>query len=78
MVKIGATLGVFALPLVKASLGVPTVLALMALCSLLGLLAIWAFSMYGHGLKLEQHQNQTLPTRHAQAALLATHPRRTT
>jgi MFS family permease len=62
--KIGATLGVFTLPLIKSSLGVPTVLAMMAVISLLGLLTTWAFSVYGHGLTLEQHQTQTLPTRH--------------
>jgi len=75
--KVGATLGVFALPLVKSALGVPAVLALMVLVSVLGLLATWMFSMYGHGLTLEQHQTQTLPTRHAQAALLAAHAENT-
>ncbi|WP_449370898.1 MFS transporter [Thiomonas sp.] len=69
--KIGATLGVFALPLIKSALGVPTVLALMAGVSLLGLLSTWAFGLYGHGLTLEQHQTQTLPTRRPKAALLA-------
>lgn len=76
--KVGATLGVFALPLVKAALGVHAVLALMVLISLLGLLATWAFSMYGHGLTLEQHQTQPLPTRRAQATLLTTQPGRST
>ncbi|CUA95675.1 MFS transporter [Thiomonas bhubaneswarensis] len=75
--KIGATLGVFALPLVKSALGVPMVLAMMAACSLLGLLATWAFSMYGHGLTLEEHQTQDLPRHHAQAALLRAHPEST-
>jgi hypothetical protein len=37
---------------------------MMAVISLLGLLTTWAFSVYGHGLTLEQHQTQTLPTRH--------------
>jgi MFS family permease len=66
--KIGATLGVFTLPLIKSSLGVPTVLAMMAVISLLGFLTTWAFSVYGHGLTLEQHQTQTLPTRHPETA----------
>jgi len=69
--KVGATLGVFTLPLIKSSLGVPTVLAMMAGVSLLGLLSTWAFSMYGHGLTLEQHQTQTLPRRRPKAALPA-------
>ena len=75
--KIGAALGVFALPLVKSSFGVPTVLALMVIISLLGQ-TTWMFSMYGHGPALEQHQTQTLPTRHAKAALLAAHAEGTT
>jgi uncharacterized membrane protein YuzA (DUF378 family) len=76
--KVGATLGVFALPLVKSVFGVPAVLALMVVISMLGLLTTWMFSMYGQGLTLEQHQTQRLPTRHAQAALLAAHPEETT
>jgi predicted MFS family arabinose efflux permease len=76
--KIGATLGVFTLPLVKSAFGVSAVLALMVAVSLLGLLTTWMFSMYGYGLTLEQHQTQLLPTRHAQAAALATHPKGTT
>ncbi|MGC8506711.1 MAG: MFS transporter [Thiomonas sp.] len=76
--KVGATLGVFALPLVKSVFGVPVVLALMVVVSMLGLLTTWMFSMYGQGLTLEQHQTQPLPTRHAQAALLAAHPEGTT
>jgi MFS family permease len=67
--KIGATLGVFALPLVKSSFGVPVVLALLVVISVLGLLATWMFSMYGHGLTLEQHQTQHLPTRRSRTAL---------
>ena len=68
--KVGATLGVFTLPLIQSSLGVPTVLALMAGVSLLGLLATWSLGMYGHGLTLEQHQTQNLPTRRPKAARL--------
>lgn len=71
--KVGATIGVFTLPLVKSSLGVPTVLALMALVSLLGLLTTWAFGMYGHGLTLEQLQTKVLPTHHPKAAMVASH-----
>lgn len=69
--KVGATLGVFALPLVKAELGVPAVLAITAGISVLGLLATWAFGMYGHGLTLEQHQTQLLPTRPPRSAAVA-------
>ncbi|MHB8311373.1 MFS transporter [Metallibacterium sp.] len=61
--KLGATLGVLALPLIESAWGVPAVLALMALISLLGLLSTWALGMYGHGLTLEQHQTRILPTR---------------
>jgi predicted MFS family arabinose efflux permease len=61
--KLGATLGVFALPLVKSALGVAAVLGLMALISVLGLLSTWAFGIFGHGLTLEEHQTKVLPTR---------------
>jgi len=42
--KVGATLGIFVLPQVKAAWGVPGVLALMALVSAAGLLATYAFT----------------------------------
>ena len=57
--KVGATLGVFTLPLVKSALGVPAVLALLAATSVAGLLATWVFALHGHGLTLEQHQTPT-------------------
>ncbi|MHB1799843.1 MAG: MFS transporter, partial [Vulcanimicrobiaceae bacterium] len=56
---------------IESAWGVPTVLALMAGVSLLGLLSTWAFGIYGHGLTLEQHQTQILPRRRPKAALLA-------
>ncbi|MGE0072168.1 MAG: MFS transporter [Thiomonas sp.] len=72
--KVGATLGVFVLPLVKSALGVPAVLAMTAGISVLGLLSTWAFGMYGHGLTLEQHQTQILPTRRPKPETAATKP----
>jgi MFS transporter, putative metabolite transport protein len=59
--KVGATLGVFLLPLLKADLGVPAVLALMAGVCLLGLASTWLFRVEGQGLTLEQHQAPDLP-----------------
>jgi predicted MFS family arabinose efflux permease len=41
--KIGATLGVFVLPILKGNLGVPAVLGMMALVSLLGLVVTLIF-----------------------------------
>lgn len=64
--KIGATVGVLTLPLIESAWGVPAVLTLMALVSLLGLASTWAFGIYGHGLTLEEHQTRILPLhRHA-------------
>jgi MFS family permease len=71
--KVGATLGVFTLPLIQSDLGVSTVLAMMAAVSLLGLLSTWAFGMYGHGLTLEQHQTQELALRRDSDAASAAH-----
>lgn len=65
--KVGATLGVFGLPLIKAAWGVPAVLLLMVAVSLLGLLTTWAFGLNGHGLTLEQHQTTLLRKRRATA-----------
>lgn len=61
--KVGATLGVFGLPLIKSAWGVPAVLLLMAGVSVCGLLTTWAFSVEGHGLTLEQHQTASLRRR---------------
>jgi len=41
--KIGATLGVFVLPIVKGTFGVPAVLGMMAAVSLLGLIVTLVF-----------------------------------
>jgi hypothetical protein len=60
-----------ALPLIESAWGVPTVLALMALVSLLGLSSTWAFGIHGQGLTLEQHQTQILSTRRPKVALPA-------
>jgi MFS family permease len=59
--KIGATAGVFLLPLIKADLGVPAVLALMGGVSLLGLICTWVFRVEGHGRTLEEHHRADLP-----------------
>lgn len=59
--KVGATAGVFLLPLLKANLGVPAVLALMAVVSLLGLASTWVFRVEGHGRTLEEHHAEDLP-----------------
>ena len=59
--KIGATLGIFILPTIKSSFGVPTVLAGMAVISLLGLLITVIYSE-----KIEE--NQTLEQRQKQAS----------
>lgn len=59
--KVGATLGVFLLPLLKAKLGVPAVLGLMAGVCLLGLTSTWLFRVEGQGLTLEQYQAPDLP-----------------
>jgi MFS family permease len=59
--KVGATLGVFTLPIVKTDTGVPTVLGLMVGVSLMGLVATWLLRVEGHGLTLEQHHTEDLP-----------------
>lgn len=59
--KVGATLGVFLLPILKVNIGIPAVLALMAGVCLLGLACTWLFRVEGHGLTLEQHQSPGLP-----------------
>jgi predicted MFS family arabinose efflux permease len=59
--KIGATIGVFIIPLIKTAFGLPAVLAFMAIISALGLASTWAFSIERHGLTLEQRQSATLP-----------------
>ncbi len=59
--KIGATAGVFLLPLIKSALGVSAVLALMTVVSLLGLACTWLFRVEGHGRTLEQHHTEDLP-----------------
>ena len=41
--KIGATLGVFVLPILKGKFGVPAVLAMMAVVSVLGLIVTVVF-----------------------------------
>jgi nitrate/nitrite transporter NarK len=41
--KIGATLGVFVLPILKVTFGVPAILAMMAIVSLLGLIVTFTF-----------------------------------
>ena len=61
--KLGATVGVFTLPLVKAALGVAAVLGLLVLVSALGLVSTWAFGLYGRGLTLEEHQTAELQGR---------------
>ncbi|MHB1202084.1 MAG: MFS transporter [Acidithiobacillus sp.] len=59
--KIGATLSVFLLPVVEADLGVPMVLILMSVVSLLGLFFTYIFRVQGHGLTLEEHHTRELP-----------------
>lgn len=59
--KIGATAGVFMLPIIKARLGVPAVLSLMSTVSLLGLLFTWLFRVEGRDRTLEQHHSGDLP-----------------
>lgn len=55
--KAGATLGVFTLPLIRSSFGVPAVLALVLLVSVLGLASTWLFRIEGHWLTLEEQQS---------------------
>ncbi len=59
--KVGATLGVFLLPVLKNSLGVTATLAFIVLVSLLGLATTWAFRVEGHGRTLEEHHRGDLP-----------------
>lgn len=59
--KIGATVGVLVLPLVKSDLGVPAVLALMTIVSLLGFASTWLFRVEGRDRTLEEHHRSDLP-----------------
>ncbi|MDA8154229.1 MAG: MFS transporter, partial [Acidithiobacillus sp.] len=54
--KVGATLGVFLLPLIKARVGVAGVLVLMIAVSLLGLVTTWLFRVDDRERTLEEHQ----------------------
>ncbi len=54
--KVGATLGVFLLPLIKARVGVVGVLVLMIAVSLLGLITTWLFRVDDRERTLEEHQ----------------------
>ncbi|HHY56048.1 MAG TPA: MFS transporter [Chloroflexi bacterium] len=58
--KVGATLGVLTLPLIKTDFGVPAVLMLVLLVSILGLVSTWFFRVEGHGLTLEEHQSAAI------------------
>jgi putative MFS transporter len=61
--KIGATLGVFVMPLLKARGGLPPVLILMAGCSLLGLVVTALLGReIAEGYGLEDHQRPAGPT----------------
>jgi MFS transporter, putative metabolite transport protein len=61
--KIGATLGVFVLPILKARGGLPPVLILMAGCSLLGLVVTAVLGReIAEGYGLEDHQRPAGPT----------------
>lgn len=59
--KVGATVGVFVLPLIKSAMGVPAVLLLMAGVSLTGVACTWMFRVEGHGRTLEEHHRGDLP-----------------
>lgn len=59
--KIGATISVFLLPLIQARWGLPAVLALMIMVSLLGLSITWFFRVQGHGKTLEEHHGPAVP-----------------
>lgn len=59
--KIGATMGVLTLPLIKSQLGVPAVLTLMTLVSLLGFASTWLFRVEGQDRTLEEHHRSDLP-----------------
>ncbi len=58
--KLGATLGVFLVPLIKSQLGITSLLVMMALVAAAGLAATIAFRVEGTGLTLEQHQSPDL------------------
>lgn len=62
--KLGATAGVFVLPIFKARFGVPAVLVLMAIVSLLGLTVTWAL---GRGV----HERPSVEERETTAAARA-------
>ncbi len=53
--KMGATLSVFALPLLQNAAGVGTVLLAMVLVSAAGAILTYTFRVEGHGLTLEEH-----------------------
>ncbi len=59
--KVGATLGVFSLPLLQSALGVSAVLMLMIVVSISGLIATWVFAIHTGLLTLEEHQSSALP-----------------
>ena len=59
--KVGATLGVFSLPLLQSTLGVSAVLMLMVVVSISGLIATWVFAIHTGLLTLEEHQSSALP-----------------
>jgi nitrate/nitrite transporter NarK len=55
--KLGATLGVFVLPIFKSSFGIPAVLGSMAVVSFLGLLVTAVVARdVGENISLEEHQ----------------------
>lgn len=59
--KLGATLGVFCLPIIKDSLGVPAVLALMTILSLLGTVSTYWFRIQQQDRTLEELHRDDLP-----------------
>ncbi len=58
--KVGATVGVFLVPLIKSRLGITTLLVMMAVVAAAGLGTTIAFRVEGTGLTLEQHQSPDL------------------
>ena len=59
--KIGASLGIFFLPGVKAALGITTILLIMAGCALVGLLITIVFGIRTKGKSLEEASGQQQP-----------------
>ncbi len=59
--KVGATAGVFLLPLIRSGLGVTAVLVLMAVVSVLGLASTWLLRVEGEDRTLEEHHAEDLP-----------------